>query len=241
MSVNLSRSTLTGRWRALTDAFFESAQGRRLGECLAQCSDPVFPSTPFRAQALTPFEAVKVVIVGQDPYHGAGQAQGLAFSVAPGVRVPPSLRNIYKELAAEYGSCHRTDGDLSDWARQGVLLMNAVLTVSEGRPGSHRRFGWETLTELWLAALSKEREGLVFMLWGDYAQRKRPLIDEARHLVLACNHPSPLSAMRGPTPFMGCGHFKAADRHLEQRGMTPVQWCKCREEIAQPELFNESS
>ena len=176
----------------------------------------------FKAFNRTPFDKVKVVILGQDPYHGAGQAHGLCFSVQPGVAVPPSLVNIYKELTTEYGVDYTTrNGDLSHWADQGVLLLNATLTVQAGMPGSHQGKGWETFTDAAIKALSEQREHLVFMLWGSYAQQKGRVIDTRRHLVLKAPHPSPLSVYRG---FFGCGHFVKANEYLVQHGATPIQW-----------------
>ncbi len=177
----------------------------------------------FRSLELTPFESVAVVIVGQDPYHGPGQAHGLAFSVPRGVRPPPSLRNILREVAEDCydGEAPDVDPDLTRWAVQGVLLLNALLTVEAGRPGSHRALGWERLTDAIIVQLSAQRDHLVFMLWGRYAQAKVALVDPARHLVLRASHPSPLSARRG---FLGCRHFSRANAYLQTHGRTPVVW-----------------
>jgi len=175
----------------------------------------------FRAFELTPFEAVKVVILGQDPYHGPGQAHGLSFSVAPGVAPPPSLQNIYKELATDLGIAHPGHGNLESWARQGVLLLNACLTVEDGRAGSHQGKGWEPFTDAVIAALNREREHLVFILWGRKAQDKGEVIDRDRHLVLTSVHPSPLSASGG---FFGSRPFSAANDWLQSHGMTPIDW-----------------
>ena len=175
----------------------------------------------FRAFELTPFEAVKVVILGQDPYHGPGQAHGLSFSVAPGVAPPPSLQNIYKELATDLGIAHPGHGNLEGWARQGVLLLNACLTVEDGRAGSHQGKGWEPFTDAVIAALNREREHLVFILWGRKAQDKGAVIDRDRHLVLTSVHPSPLSASGG---FFGSRPFSAANDWLQSHGMTPIDW-----------------
>lgn len=184
---------------------------------------PVYPPPGelFAAFALTPFDAVKVVILGQDPYHGPGQAHGLSFSVPPGTKIPPSLRNIAKELAADTGRQLPAGGDLRPWARQGVLLLNATLTVRGGQAGSHQGRGWERLTDAAIARLSAQRQGLVFMLWGNHALAKAGLVDTARHRVLAAAHPSPLSARRG---FFGCRHFSQANQYLESRGATPIEW-----------------
>lgn len=175
----------------------------------------------FAALDSTPFEAVKIVILGQDPYHGPGQAHGLCFSVLPGVAVPPSLENIFKEIHRDLGIPRPDHGCLLPWARQGVLLLNSVLTVESGAAGSHAGKGWEGFTDACIDALSREREGLVFLLWGSYAQAKGKLIDTARHRVLKAPHPSPLSAHRG---FIGCGHFGRANEYLRQRGQSPIDW-----------------
>lgn len=175
----------------------------------------------FNAFAHTPFPAVRVVILGQDPYHGPGQAHGLCFSVRPGVRIPPSLQNVYQEIQRDLGLARPSHGCLVAWADRGVLLLNSVLTVEDGRPGSHQGKGWEGFTDAAIAALEREREGLVFLLWGSYAQRKGALIDRSRHCVLQAPHPSPLSAHRG---FIGCGHFSAANRYLVEHGQAPLDW-----------------
>jgi uracil-DNA glycosylase len=175
----------------------------------------------FAAFDATPFDAVKVVVLGQDPYHGAGQAHGLCFSVLPGVPVPPSLQNMYTELQRDLGLPAPDHGYLMPWATQGVLLLNAVLTVEHGLAGSHQGKGWERFTDAVVQRLNDEREGLVFLLWGSYAQAKGKAIDPRRHRVLKAPHPSPLSAYRG---FIGCGHFSAANAHLEASGATPVDW-----------------
>lgn len=183
----------------------------------------IYPSDAniFSAFNSTPFKAVKVVVIGQDPYHGPGQAHGLCFSVLPGVPIPPSLQNIYKELVRDPGVTPPAHGCLASWAAQGVLLLNAVLTVQAGNAASHAGRGWERFTDAAIRALATQREHLVFMLWGSYAQKKGAFIDRTRHLVLDAPHPSPLSAHRG---FMGCGHFSAANRYLAQHGMTPIDW-----------------
>ena len=183
----------------------------------------IFPPGPriFAALEATPFDATRVVILGQDPYHGAGQAHGLCFSVQPGVPVPPSLQNIYKELQRDLGVTPPGHGCLLPWARQGVLLLNAVLTVEEGRAGAHAGKGWEGFTDHIVETLAREREGLVFMLWGSYAQKKGARIDPRRHRVLKAPHPSPLSAHRG---FIGCGHFSAANEYLVRHGQAAIDW-----------------
>ena len=177
----------------------------------------------FAALALTSFESVKVVIVGQDPYHGAGQAHGLAFSVPAEVQAPPSLRNIFREIADDVygGQMPDRSTDLTRWAEQGVLLLNASLTVTAGEAGSHADLGWIALTDAIIRQLGARRDHLVFLLWGRYAQSKRSLIDAKRHLVLTAPHPSPLSAYRG---FFGCGHFSKANAYLQANGCEPIQW-----------------
>lgn len=175
----------------------------------------------FAAFDACPFDKVKVVILGQDPYHGPGQANGLCFSVAPGVPVPRSLVNIFREIHDDTGSPVPADGDLSRWARQGVMLLNATLTVEAHRAGSHQGQGWEQFTDAVIDALNRRRDGLVFILWGSYAARKGELIDRSRHLVLTSPHPSPLSASRG---FFGNHHFSRANAWLQNRGLTPIEW-----------------
>jgi len=175
----------------------------------------------FRAFQLTPFDAVKVVVLGQDPYHGPGQAHGLCFSVPDGVPHPPSLQNIFQELARDLSVPRPRSGDLSPWARQGVLLLNATLTVRAEQAGSHHGQGWERFTDAAIRTLSAERTGLVFLLWGRHAQQKEPLIDADRHYLLKAPHPSPLSAHRG---FIGCGHFSQANELLVAQGLTPIDW-----------------
>lgn len=175
----------------------------------------------FNAFNFTPFSRVKVVILGQDPYHGPEQAHGLCFSVRPGVAVPPSLVNIYKELSADLGIAPPPHGHLEYWAKQGVLLLNAVLTVQAHNAASHAGKGWEAFTDAAIHALNRQREHIVFMLWGSYAQKKGAFIDRSRHLVLTAPHPSPLSAHRG---FLGCRHFSKANAYLVAHGMTPIDW-----------------
>ena len=175
----------------------------------------------FNAFSHTPLDRVKVVILGQDPYHGEGQAHGLCFSVRPGVQVPPSLQNIYREIHDELGLPIPRHGHLTAWADRGVLLLNSVLSVECARAGSHRDRGWEIFTDRVIEVINREREGVVFMLWGSYAQRKGKIIDTRRHLVLKAPHPSPLSAHRG---FFGCGHFRAANDYLTARGEEPIDW-----------------
>lgn len=175
----------------------------------------------FNALNTTDLDRVRVVIIGQDPYHGPGQAQGLSFSVPPGIRVPPSLRNIFQEIQQDLGLPAPGHGCLGYWAQQGVLLLNAVLTVEQGKAGAHQGKGWETFTDQVIALLSEQSEHLVFLLWGSYAQKKGRSINRERHLVLESVHPSPLSAHRG---FLGCRHFSRANEYLEQNGVKPVDW-----------------
>lgn len=175
----------------------------------------------FAAFDASPFMDTKVVILGQDPYHGPGQANGLAFSVAPGIEVPPSLRNIFTEVSSDTSAPLPADGDLSRWARQGVLLLNSSLTVKSGLPKSHAGKGWEQFTSAAISRLSEERSGIVFLLWGSDAIAKRSLIDEHKHLVLTSPHPSPLSAYRG---FFGRHHFSQANKYLVSQGLSPIQW-----------------
>ena len=183
----------------------------------------IFPPGPliFNALNSTPLSKVKVVIIGQDPYHGPGQAHGLCFSVQPGVRPPPSLQNIYKEIHRDLGHPIPNHGCLQSWAEQGVLLLNAVLTVTQGQAGAHANRGWERFTSRIIEILNSECEHLVFMLWGSYAQKKGQHIDTSRHCVLKSVHPSPLSAHRG---FIGCGHFSAANAYLMEKGREPINW-----------------
>lgn len=175
----------------------------------------------FNALELTPYENVKVVILGQDPYHGPGQAQGLSFSVQPGVRIPPSLNNIYEELHDDLGIKKATTGSLIPWAKQGVLLLNAVLTVEDGKPQSHANIGWQQFTDHVIKSLNAHPQKIVFLLWGSFAQRKSRLIDTHRHSILMAPHPSPLSAHRG---FFGCHHFSKANQLLKKMGRTPINW-----------------
>lgn len=184
-----------------------------------QCFPPA--GQIFRAFDLCPFDRVRVVIIGQDPYHDVNQAHGLCFSVQDGVPVPPSLVNIYKELNRDLGKPIPMSGNLTHWAEQGVLLLNATLTVEAHRAGSHQGKGWEELTDAAIQALNNQRSNIVFMLWGSYAQRKGQFIDRRRHLVLTAVHPSPLSAYRG---FIGCGHFSQANTYLLQHGQAPINW-----------------
>lgn len=216
-------------WRPLLQAFLASAEGRRLSEGLRArlaAGATIYPPQPLRALQLTPPEAVRAVILGQDPYHGPGQACGLAFAVAPGVRPPPSLRNIFKELAREFGRPPQTEQHaLAHWARQGVLLLNTSLTVEAGQAASHARIGWQVLTSQIFHRLVHGPRPLAFLLWGAHAQALRPQGAEAgRHLWLVANHPSPLSALRPPVPFIGCGHFGRVNDFLRQQGEPEIDW-----------------
>jgi len=223
--------TLDEGWRPLVTEFMVSPVGAALSARLNQAlsaGKTLYPPDPFRALRLTPLHQVRVVILGQDPYHGPGQAEGLAFSVPPGVRLPPSLRNIFKELQQSLGLVAPANGSLTNWARQGVLLLNTCLTVEDGQAASHARWGWEALTDALIGAVARSEHPVVFMLWGAHAQTKKQLIDltdmSRRHLVLQANHPSPLSALRPPVPFLGCGHFKQTDQFWASRLEKSVQW-----------------
>ena len=189
----------------------------------AYAKGKIFPPAPliFNAFDQCPFDDVKVVIIGQDPYHGPGQAHGLCFSVNDGVAFPPSLVNIFKEIERDLGVPFPNSGNLIRWANQGVLLLNATLTVQAHRAGSHQGKGWETFTDTVIKILAEKKSDLVFMLWGSYAQQKGAYIDNRRHLVLKTVHPSPLSAYRG---FIGCGHFSAANEFLKAKGMQEIKW-----------------
>lgn len=216
-------------WQPVLDSFAASAEGRRLQDFLAArqaAGARIYPPEPLRALRLTPPERVCAVILGQDPYHGPGQAEGLAFSVAPGVRPPPSLRNIFKELQRDLGQAMPASGSLAEWAERGVLLLNTSLTVEEGQAASHAKKGWEALTDALIAQVAAVATPCVYLLWGAHAQAKAPLIARTAQaagreaLVLMANHPSPLSALRPPVPFIGCGHFGQAQRWLAEHGRT---------------------
>lgn len=214
-------------WKKALAEEFEKPYFKTLTDAVRrEYSDPSLKIYPpagriFAAFDTTPFDKVKVVIIGQDPYHGPGQANGLCFSVSPGIEVPPSLRNIFQEIHDDTGVPVPVSGDLSRWARQGVLLLNASLTVREHQPKSHSGIGWETFTDAAVHALAEKREHLVFLLWGSDAIRKGSFIDRNRHLVLTAPHPSPLSAYRG---FFGCRHFSQANEYLKAHGETPIEW-----------------
>jgi uracil-DNA glycosylase len=214
-------------WQPTVSAFLNSTAGLRLASFIRErlaAGATIYPPRPFRALELTPLHTVRAVILGQDPYHGPGQAEGLAFSVRQGVKLPPSLRNIFKEMRSSSDEALPQQGSLVAWARRGVLLLNTSLTVEDGAPGSHAKKGWEILTDALLGQVAAEASPCVYMLWGAHAQAKAGLIEEmaVRHgreaLVLQANHPSPLSASRLPAPFLGCGHFALARDWLTARG-----------------------
>lgn len=231
-------------WGEAVADFLSSPNGQSLGKALQArlaAGACIFPPAPFRALELTPLDQVRVVILGQDPYHGVGQAEGLAFSVAPGVKIPPSLRNIFKEIQLEGGKSASNQlqtsiqsGSLARWASQGVLLLNTCLTVEEGLPASHAKLGWEVLTDALIGLVAKTNPNVVFMLWGAHAQARRGLLRggggkggsdlDGGHLVLCANHPSPLSALRPPAPFLGCNHFALANDFLLRHGLAAIGW-----------------
>lgn len=232
-------------WQPALDAFWRSAQGASLAAFVQSRLDAgavIYPKHPLWALQLTPLSQVKVVILGQDPYHGPHQAQGLSFSVAPGVKIPPSLRNIFKELQRDLNQSAPQSGSLEAWAKRGVLLLNASLTVEDNQPASHAKRGWEQLTDALLAEVARTAPACVYMLWGGHAQVKAELIERETNayapgfmglrgeavqkreaLVLKANHPSPLSALRPPQPFIGCGHFSQAKAWLAQRNLS-LDW-----------------
>jgi uracil-DNA glycosylase len=219
---------LAAGWGPAVETFLASPDGMRLRAFLAQRSSAgarIYPPRPWRALQLTALDEVRVVILGQDPYHGAGQAHGLAFSVPAGVRPPPSLRNILSEVDRDLGRASHvaSSGSLEPWAKQGVLLLNAVLTVEDGQPAAHAGQGWEILTARLMQTLVADPLPKAFMLWGAYAQRLEIGI-AAPHLKLEANHPSPLSARRPPRPFIGCGHFSAANSFLVAHGRGGIDW-----------------
>ncbi len=230
MSENSSPAAIHPSWRPLLDAEFAKPYMNELRQYLAHRKTQrvlVYPHSKqwFNAFALTPVESVKVVILGQDPYHGPGQAHGLSFSVPSGVKLPPSLLNIYKEIdtdvPGEASLAARRAGCLENWAKQGVFLLNSVLTVEQGQAAAHQGRGWETFTDAVIKYLSDERDDLVFLLWGSYAQKKGQVIDAKRHSVLRAPHPSPLSAHRG---FFGCQHFSQTNEWLVEKEQSPIDW-----------------
>lgn len=226
MAENNSRLQLDASWAKFLEPEFEKSYMIELKKFLLAekaAGKVIYPagSLIFNALNSTPLDKVEVVILGQDPYHGPGQAHGLSFSVLPGVRQPPSLRNIFQELHDDLGVPIPDHGCLQPWAERGVLLLNATLTVERGNAGSHQGKGWETFTDRVIEVLNQERSGLVFLLWGSYAQQKGELIDQHKHHVLKAPHPSPFSAKRG---FFGCHHFSRANAWLEKQGLQPVDW-----------------
>jgi uracil-DNA glycosylase len=216
-------------WAPIIETWRGSAAGRQLEGFVSErqgAGATIYPAHVLRALELTACDHARVVILGQDPYHGKDQAEGLAFSVPVGQRLPPSLRNIFKELQHDLGSPLPPHGHLGAWAHQGVLLLNTCLTVEAGRPASHAKHGWEALTDGIIKCLAEDETPKVFMLWGAHAQAKAAWTQSSgRHAVLTANHPSPLSARRGPIPFFGCGHFGAANRFLVANGQAPIDWC----------------
>ncbi|MCB0796832.1 MAG: uracil-DNA glycosylase [Chitinophagales bacterium] len=217
---------LEAGWKAVLADEFDKAYFQQIRYLLLAAKRDgkvIFPpgSQIFNAFNLTPFEQVKVVILGQDPYHGPGQAHGLCFSVPEGVKPPPSLVNIFKEQEKDLGIPRPAHGNLETWARQGVFLLNAMLTVESGKPGSHQQIGWQYFTDATIKALSENKEHLVFLLWGAFAQKKAELIDAGKHLILQAAHPSPFSADRG---FFGCRHFSKANTYLQEHGMQKIDW-----------------
>ncbi len=216
---------ITERWDSILQDEFSSAEYLKLREFLKTeySTRTVYPSMYdiFNSMKYTDFDDVKVVLIGQDPYHNEGQAMGLSFSVPKGIDVPPSLVNIYKELNAELGIPPKTDGDLTGWARQGVLLLNTVLTVRAHQANSHKGMGWELFTDSIIKKISALKQNVVFLLWGANARSKKALIDQTKHLILECAHPSPLSAYNG---FFGCGHFIKTNEYLIKHGKQPVDW-----------------
>lgn len=226
VSVASAAVKLEPSWLAALGDQFELPYMQNLKRFLRerkQAGQVIYPASAnwFNAFNSAPFDAVKVVILGQDPYHGPGQAHGLCFSVLPGVPFPPSLQNIFKEVASDTGQPAPTVGCLQSWAEQGVLLLNATLTVEQGQAGSHQGQGWEQFTDVAVQRLNERREGLVFLLWGSHAQKKGQFIDRQRHCVLTAPHPSPLSAHRG---FLGCRHFSQANAYLQARGEKIIDW-----------------
>ena len=218
---------ITKEWDEILDSEFNSAYYKQLREFLKveYSSKTIYPDmyNIFNSMKRTPFSNVKVVLLGQDPYHEEGQAMGLSFSVPKGIKTPPSLVNIFKEIKAELDIPVRDDGDLSGWADQGVLLLNTVLTVRAHSANSHKGKGWEQFTDSIIKTISDKKEGVVFLLWGSNARSKKPLINANKHLILECAHPSPLSAYNG---FFGCGHFTKCNEYLTKQGKTPIDWSK---------------
>lgn len=228
VGAQLDANTNTGDWAPLLRAWRDSSAGQATlaaVDARLAAGATVYPAQVFRSLALTPLASTRVLILGQDPYHGAGQAEGLAFSVPVKQRVPPSLRNIFKELRRDLGWVAPAHGSLLAWAAEGVLLLNTTLTVEDSQPGSHAKLGWHVLTDAICQTLLADPMPKVFMLWGAHAQARVPDGASAgQHLVLRSNHPSPLSALRPPVPFSGCGHFSAANQFLASHGRGTVNW-----------------
>jgi uracil-DNA glycosylase len=225
MPENVNNVQIEPSWKAGLEAEFSKPYFGEIRQFLLAekgAGKVVFPPGPliFNAFNITPFDQVKVVILGQDPYHNPGEAMGLSFSVPKGKRTPPSLVNIYKEINRDLGLPIPNHGDLTPWAEQGVLLLNAMLTVESGKPASHQKIGWQLFTDAVIQKLSEKREGLVFMLWGNFAKGKKALIDTTKHTVLESAHPSPLAG----NAFQGCGHFSKANAALEQQHLAPINW-----------------
>jgi len=222
MQINIETS-----WREMLQMEFGKLYFKNLSravheECVSK-SKVIYPTAEniFNAFSLCPFDQVRVVILGQDPYHGDGQAHGLSFSVPHGVKIPPSLKNVYKEIKADIGGVISESGNLEHWATQGVLLLNATLTVEAGKPGSHQGLGWETFTDAVIKTISDKKVHIVFMLWGNFARSKALLIDKSKHLVLEAPHPSPFSAYTG---FFGCRHFSKTNDYLKENGFLGIEW-----------------
>ncbi len=221
----MSDIKIEASWKAVLQAEFSQPYFQSLATFLRQEKEQgktIYPpgSLIFNAFNITPFHQVKVVILGQDPYHNPGEAMGLSFSVPQGVKIPPSLQNIYKELQEDLGTPIRQNGDLTDWATQGVFLLNAMLTVERNRPQSHQKIGWQHFTDAVIRSLSEQREHIVFMLWGNFARKKNVLIDSSKHLILEAAHPSPLAG----GSFFGCRHFSKANAYLVAHNQTPINW-----------------
>ena len=221
MKINIEPS-----WQKILEAYFQTNEWKTLADFVRQeyLNKTIYPHPKnlFNAFNSTPFDKVKVIIIGQDPYHNPGEAHGLCFSVQPGVKVPPSLQNIYKEIESDLKiKKDFSQGTLTNWAKQGVLLMNAVLTVRKNQAGSHANQGWEKFTDEAIKQLSDEKENLVFLLWGNYAKQKGQIINRSKHLVLESTHPSPFSAHNG---FFGCQHFSQTNKYLKQHGLKEIKW-----------------
>ncbi|PCJ38703.1 MAG: uracil-DNA glycosylase [Moraxellaceae bacterium] len=238
MSGSFDKVDLEAGWQQQLAAEFDQEYMQHLDAFLTQQQQgkTIYPPEEdrFNAFKYTPFDEVNVVILGQDPYHGPGQAHGLCFSVPDGIKPPPSLKNIFKEIHRDLGLPIATNGCLTSWAKQGVLLLNSVMTVEQASAGSHQKQGWELFTDSVIQRLNEHKEGVVFLLWGSYAHKKGQFIDESRHKVLRAVHPSPLSAHRG---FLGCGHFGEANAYLKSIGKEPVDWSLPAEESMQLSIF----